>query len=769
MERTDTRKVETLIFMNYMRKTRTFVLLVVSVSLVVPSFIFARTCNSKALVPVQYGDRSSAVANMQACLGEAGYPVSDESGYYGSSTMKASKDFYAAWHGTWDGLRIGQMGVEQLKKAKAGTPVVAAVSKARGIARFTSARDFREYIGRSQGNGYSLYGLFAKQTRMVEMALPAPTDIGMAAPAGLSARSDGGSVSVDRYSETNVQVAGIDEPDIVKTNGKDIYFSPGYVRRWWGVMEGPVRPMAVQSTGAESKIMPTPRNYPEISDTTRIINALPVSDLKVKGNVDMSGDLLLDGTTLMGVSSQEINGFDVSNASSVQKLWTVKLESNTSLSAVRLYKNKLYLVAKTYVQQSSPCPLKPLSSRGVSVIIPCTEIYHPIRPVSTDSTFTAMVIDTKTGAVEKRVSFVGSANNSAVYMSEKALYVTYTYSGNVAEFLFNFMNAKGQDIFPADVRSKMATLKGYSLSDAARIIEYQSIINNYYASLDEDARLKVQNEAANRMSDYYKEHLRELETTGIAKIDLGTLSVTATGNVPGHPLNQFSLDEYNGSLRVATTIGENWTFNGIVGGSRSDTVNDVYVLNSGMNVTGSVRDLGKGERIYSVRFVGDKGYVVTFRQTDPFYVLNLSNPQSPVLSGELKIPGYSSYLDPLTDTLVVGIGKEGSQVKVSLFDVSSPSNPKEASKYLLDEYWSDLLNTHHAFMKDTKHQVFFMPGSKGGYVFSYAGNELKLAVALSDSNIRRALYVNDYLYILGNDKLAVYNEADWSKAGELNL
>ena len=123
--------------------------------------------------------------------------------------------------------------------------------------------------------------------------------------------------------------------------------------------------------------------------------------------------------------------------------------------------------------------------------------------------------------------------------------------------------------------------------------------------------------------------------------------------------------------------------------------------------------MGLTERVYSARFIQDKGYVVTFRQTDPFYVLDLSDPASPKLAGELKIPGYSSYLHPITKDKIIGIGKEGQNVKVSLFDASDPANPQEVSKYTLSEYWSDILNTHHAFLMDEKHGVFFLPGLFG--------------------------------------------------------
>jgi uncharacterized secreted protein with C-terminal beta-propeller domain len=179
--------------------------------------------------------------------------------------------------------------------------------------------------------------------------------------------------------------------------------------------------------------------------------------------------------------------------------------------------------------------------------------------------------------------------------------------------------------------------------------------------------------------------------------------------------------------------------------------------------------LGLTERIYSARFIEDKGYLVTFRETDPFYVLDLSDPENPELKGQLKIPGYSSYLHPITKDKILGIGKEGSNVKISLFDVSDPENPKEIAKYNLDEYWSDILNTHHAFLLDEKHQIFFLPGGRGGYIFFYKENKLELKRAVSDISAKRAIYINDYLCIIGENKIVVLNELNWEKIKELEF
>jgi len=228
------------------------------------------------------------------------------------------------------------------------------------------------------------------------------------------------------------------------------------------------------------------------------------------------------------------------------------------------------------------------------------------------------------------------------------------------------------------------------------------------------------------------------------------------------------LDEYEENLRIATTFGERFGCRGFGTGGR-ESANDVYVLDKNLKIIGAIKDLGMQERIYSARFIGDSGYLVTFRETDPFYVLDLSNPKKPELKGELKIPGYSSYLHPITEDKILGIGKENWQVKISLFDVSQVENPKESDKYLLDESWSDILNTHHAFLLDTKHDVFFLPGSKGGYVFSYKDDKLKLIKAVSEISARRAIYINDYLYIIGDDKIVVLNENDWEKINEMKF
>jgi hypothetical protein len=178
----------------------------------------------------------------------------------------------------------------------------------------------------------------------------------------------------------------------------------------------------------------------------------------------------------------------------------------------------------------------------------------------------------------------------------------------------------------------------------------------------------------------------------------GPARYLASGSVDGYLLNQFSMSEHDGHLRMAITEGQ-WD-----PGSASSVV---VLARRGerLDEIGRVGDLGKGEQIYAVRFMGDMGYVVTFRQIDPLYTVDLSDPAAPRVLGELKIPGYSSYLHPLGDDLLLGVGQNatdegrilGSQV--SLFDVSNPADPRRIALLELgDGSSSEVEYDHRAFL-----------------------------------------------------------------------
>jgi hypothetical protein len=195
-------------------------------------------------------------------------------------------------------------------------------------------------------------------------------------------------------------------------------------------------------------------------------------------------------------------------------------------------------------------------------------------------------------------------------------------------------------------------------------------------------------------------------TTEIHQFDISGDSpamYVASGEVEGFLLNQWAMSEHNGDLRVATTSEPEWW------GWREDnsSASFVKVLRAEDGVLeeiGEVGGLGKGERIYSVRYLGDTAYVVTFRQTDPLYTIDLSNPEEPEVLGALKILGYSAYLHPMGDGLLLGIGQDADEngrtkgTQVAVFDVSDPANPKRIHKMTFEDGWSEVEYDHRAFL-----------------------------------------------------------------------
>ena len=193
------------------------------------------------------------------------------------------------------------------------------------------------------------------------------------------------------------------------------------------------------------------------------------------------------------------------------------------------------------------------------------------------------------------------------------------------------------------------------------------------------------------------------QVTEIFQFDIGAQGrprYLAAGLVPGWLINQYALSEWAGHLRVATTTGDVW-------GEGRTSESSVRVLRregGSLVPTGVIGGLGRGERIYSVRYLGPIAYVVTFRQTDPLYSLDLSDPAAPRVTGELKITGYSGYLHPVPDGRLLGVGQEADRqgrvegLQVSLFDVRDPARPARLDQWHLPGAWSNAEYDPHAFL-----------------------------------------------------------------------
>lgn len=233
-----------------------------------------------------------------------------------------------------------------------------------------------------------------------------------------------------------------------------------------------------------------------------------------------------------------------------------------------------------------------------------------------------------------------------------------------------------------------------SVMGAGEIV-YSSLENLYVTSYALDDVLAV------RESKRPKEPLTRIHKFDIR--DRETARYVGSGEVPGFLLNQFSMSEHNGYLRVATTTGNQWV---ATGAPSSESAVTVLAEKAGKLVSvGSVRNLGLGERIFSVRFIGSMGYVVTFRRIDPLFVIDLRKPARPRVRGKLKIEGFSEYLHPISESLLLGVGREADKqgvakgLQFSLFDVSDPTKPRRLHNHIEGPYgYSGVGNDHHAFL-----------------------------------------------------------------------
>lgn len=248
--------------------------------------------------------------------------------------------------------------------------------------------------------------------------------------------------------------------------------------------------------------------------------------------------------------------------------------------------------------------------------------------------------------------------------------------------------------------------------------------------------------------------------TAIYKFDIsGTdpARLVATGEVPGWTLNQYSFSEYNGDLRVATTMSA---------GTSQSGISVLRQRGNGLRLIGSVDGLGRGETIHAVRFLGPVGYVVTFRQTDPLYTVDLRDPTAPKVTGELKIPGFSSYLHPIADGRLIGLGQAATNsgqllgTQLSLFDVTDPADPVRLDQLTLSQWGrSEAEWDPHAFLYWPDRATVVIPVMEdGARLFKVSGDELvDLGVVSHERTnngypptIRRSLVVNGTLWTMSD-------------------
>lgn len=267
--------------------------------------------------------------------------------------------------------------------------------------------------------------------------------------------------------------------------------------------------------------------------------------------------------------------------------------------------------------------------------------------------------------------------------------------------------------------------------------------------------------------------LHESQQTTIRSISYkdGVLTPGAQGTVKGYINDSFSIDEYKDHLRVVVTDGD---------------VNAVYVLNKELETVGSIDNLAKDERVYSARLMGDTGYFVTFRETDPLFSVDLSDPENPEIIGSLKIPGFSDYLHPYGGGRLLGIGMNVDEdtmitdgVKLTMFDISDPADVKEEDTFVLKNVYStDVSYDYKACLADAARNIIGFAGYTDGgqeyFIFEYDSNngficKMKEEINGSGGSGARGVYINQTLYVIEGNIIEAYSLKDYGKVDDIIL
>lgn len=514
------------------------------------------------------------------------------------------------------------------------------------VAAFQSARSG----GRSYGMMEIAVGI-AQAPFMVSSIAGRSTSM-LGANMAKSAEDMGGTSD---YSKTNVQVEGVDEADIVKSDGKYIYnFSQN---RLIITDAYPIEGAKIISKTDLNGL--SPQEMFVLGDKLVVFGANNGSGYYNEGPMAKTAvGIRQMPPYYYGGSVTVVRVYDISNreAPSQEK----ELEFNGSYLASRLIGSNAYFVVNSYPHMLYTPDGQPDYSKNIiplmaedgveKRIATAEEIgYLPPMPVQSFVTIASLNLD----SLEMQKETI-AGNAESVFASLENIYVTST----------------------AWTTSEVPVVK-----DAERVI-----IGNTEKTVTNKFSLKD-----------------------------GKISFAGQGLVPGHVLNQFSMDEFEGKFRIATTVGQ-------VSQMGSQSTNNLYVLDEEMKPLGKLEGLAPGEKIYSARFMGKRAYMVTFKKVDPLFVIDLSNPSEPKVLGKLKIPGYSDYLHPIDEAHIIGVGKEAIEstygdfawyqgMKLAVFDVSDVENPKEMHKVAIGDRGTDsyALHDHRAFLYDRQKELLVLP------------------------------------------------------------
>jgi len=608
---------------------------------------------------------------------------------------------------------------------------------------------------------------------------------------------DAGGSTVD-FSETNVQVAGVDEPDIVKTDGTYLYIvsqNKVIIVRAFPAENATIETelsfnesTTIQNIfiyGTKLVIFAMNYNYPIVYEEPAIKEEKTIQTLEDDDGegVGMAEPWYVTQTTLIKV-------YDVTNLEQPELIRDIAVGG--TYSGARLIDTYVYVIATQYSYHyylpEDELFVPRLLIDDEALDVPLSNIYYVDLPEKSSTMTNILSINLEDDAEPVTTEVFLLGDSQTLYVSQNNIYVTYATSNYDDELLQEILDEILAPVLPDSFQQEIDQVESLSLDDYQKQTVIQWILQHYLDDLDEAQQLRLSQEILSRV-----------ERTIIHRIAIsdGDISYEAQGAVPGSLNNQFSLDEYDGHLRIASTL-QGWVVRGFFFSSFEEQ-NGIYVLDMNLDIVGNIAGLAPGESIYASRFIKDTCYLVTYEQIDPFFVIDLSNPTNPTVLGELKIPGFSTYLHPYDDTHIIGIGRDENVVKISLFDVTDVTDPTELAKYEItndeeDWHWmqSSALYEHKAFLFDREKNLLVIPvgdySKQSAYVFDISvedGIELKGTVTHDldtedeqediyywgdyGNSIKRTLYIGDILYTISDNIVKMNDLSDLSEINSLEL
>ena len=555
------------------------------------------------------------------------------------------------------------------------------------------------------------FGFFEKRTAVASVGIP-PKE------------SAGGDFSGEaaQYSRTNIQVEGVDEADIVKNDGKYIYSIVGNkvvivnafpANEIKVLSEISINKSVIEIFVNENKLVIFSEGYEPVilsgnnADGESVVNS-------VKTNVDTK---IAVGDYFPGRYSPPrtyVYIYDISDREN--PLLEKDISFDGSYLDSRMIKDYVYIISAKYIEGNDPIlPVYKINGQENRVL--ASDIYY-FDYFDYSYVFNSIgAINLKNGEFSSKVYLTGATNN--IYVSKDNIYLTYTKNINNKDYWEKFIKEVLIPVLPESEREKVSVILDYNKPLDEKLNDANKVVENYSNSLAGNEKAEFDQRLYEELGKFEIRIRKENEKTAIHKINVykNDIKYETAGEVYGSVLNQFSMDEYDGYFRIATTSGE--AFDG-------SSSNNLYVLDKDLEVVGKIEDLAQGEKIYSARFIGDRVYLVTFKKIDPFFVIDLSNVEKPEVLGYLKIPGYSDYLHPYDENHIIGIGKEAVDagdegfgrdfawyqgLKISIFDVREVASPKETAKVVIGDRGTDsfALQDHKAFLFDKERNLLVIP------------------------------------------------------------